>query len=75
MAEKSPGMSSSWKWRLICHQEEDVCPPARIGHAQAAINDKVYIFGGRRGVEMKEQALDDLWVLDCGAIGKELGHK
>jgi len=79
MAEKSPETASStsttasWKWRLICHRKEDVCPPARIGHAQAAIGDKVYIFGGRRGVEMQEQALDDLWVLDCrGDIGTEV---
>mmetsp|Transcript_6975 Transcript_6975/g.7981 ORF Transcript_6975/g.7981 Transcript_6975/m.7981 type:complete len:365 (-) Transcript_6975:50-1144(-) len=72
MAEKSHESTASWKWRPICHVEEDLCPPARIGHSQAVINDKIFIFGGRQGIEMKEQALDDLWVLDCsGAIGTE----
>jgi hypothetical protein len=39
-------------------------PPARIAHAQAVCQEKLYIFGGRAGVAMNEQAMNDLWVLD-----------
>mmetsp|Transcript_5554 Transcript_5554/g.11576 ORF Transcript_5554/g.11576 Transcript_5554/m.11576 type:complete len:309 (-) Transcript_5554:92-1018(-) len=61
-----------WKWRLICGNEDDVRPLPRVGHAQATIGDKVYCFGGRRGIDMNEEALNDLWVLDCsGKIGTE----
>jgi hypothetical protein len=44
---------------------EVVVPPARIGHAQAVYEDRyVYVFGGRAGMAMEEQAMNDLWVLD-----------
>ena len=40
-------------------------PPPRIAHAQAVVQDRyVYIFGGRAGITMQEQALNDLWRLD-----------
>ena len=39
-------------------------PQPRIGHAQAALNGKLVVFGGRTGVEMGEAALDDLWQWD-----------
>ena len=40
-------------------------PPSRIAHAQAVYQNRyVYIFGGRSGVTMQEQPMNDLWVLD-----------
>ena len=40
-------------------------PPPRIAHAQALVQDRyLYIFGGRTGIAMEEQAMNDLWVLD-----------
>jgi len=39
-------------------------PPPRIAHAQAVIGTDLYIFGGRAGITMQEQALDDVWKLD-----------
>jgi hypothetical protein len=58
----------SWRW-LDCSKG----PPERIAHTQAVYDDKfVYVFGGRAGVTMNEQAMDDLWVLDCsGPPGTE----
>ncbi len=38
----------------------DKAPCPRVAHAAAASGDKLYVFGGRQGVEV-EVALDDLW--------------
>ncbi|GKY93250.1 hypothetical protein MPSEU_000292700 [Mayamaea pseudoterrestris] len=54
---------TSLQWRKIdCSHG----PPPRIAHAQAvhAATNKVYIFGGRAGILMGEQALNDLWCYD-----------
>jgi hypothetical protein len=42
-------------------------PSERIAHAQAVdpTNNRVYIFGGRAGVHMNEQAMNDLWCYDA----------
>ena len=42
-------------------------PPFRVAHAQAyhEASSSVFIFGGRAGVMMQEQAMNDLWKLDC----------
>jgi len=42
-------------------------PPLRVAHAQAYhdASSSVYIFGGRAGILMQEQAMNDLWKLDC----------
>jgi N-acetylneuraminic acid mutarotase len=44
-------------------------PLARLGHSSCVVNDSLYIFGGRTGVEMGENSLSDLWaysaVQDC----------
>lgn len=49
-------------------------PPERIAHAQAVASDGcVYIFGGRAGITMQEQAMNDMWKLDCsGEPGTEV---
>jgi len=41
-------------------------PPSRIAHAQAVhvSTQTVYIFGGRAGITMQENALNDLWAWD-----------
>ena len=36
----------------------------RIAHSQCAIGDKIYVFGGRCGVEMSESPLNDLFSYD-----------
>lgn len=63
------GVSSTQPfWNKIdCHATGNPknFPPSRIAHAQAVYNDKhIYIFGGRAGITMKEQAMNDLWMLD-----------
>jgi Kelch motif/Galactose oxidase, central domain len=48
--------------------------PPRLAHAQAYVPSKseVFMFGGRSGVAMNEQAMNDVWKLDCsGPAGKE----
>lgn len=53
------------KWRWISSQP----PPLRVGHAQALHHESssIYIFGGRSGIAMNEQAMNDMWKLDCSA--------
>ena len=62
-----------WKWRSIGAKiGEGKTPPPRVAHAQAAIDGKVYVFGGRMGIMMDEKALNDMWVLDAsGKPGTE----
>lgn len=43
----------------------DESPCARVGHASCSIGNKIYIFGGRTGVEMIETSLGDLHEFDC----------
>ena len=66
------GNNNNWTWRLI-KGENTPMPPERVAHAQAVYNDSfVYIFGGRAGITMQEQAMNDLWCLDCsGPPGSE----
>ena len=58
---------NTWVWRLIEKSGEGavVVPPARVAHAQAVVNGtKLYIWGGRAGIQMQEAAMDDMWVFD-----------
>ena len=59
----------SGQWRLIASD----LPPPRVAHAQAyhAASSSLYIFGGRAGITMQEQAMNDLWRLDCSIPGSE----
>eukprot|EP00045_Choanoeca_perplexa_P001569 m.20646 g.20646 ORF g.20646 m.20646 type:complete len:350 (+) comp11037_c0_seq1:298-1347(+) len=63
-------IEGEWRWRLLSSKD---APPERIAQAQATCDDKyVYIFGGRAGITMDEQAMSDLWMLDCsGKPGDE----
>ena len=62
-----------WKWRSIAGRENGIPSlPSRLGHAQATIGEKIYIFGGRSGIQMDEEPLNDMWVLDAsGKPGTE----
>lgn len=66
--------TETWEWRCI---NTESMPPKRVAHAQAAARDNcIYVFGGRAGVEMKEEAMNDLWKLDAsGKKGSEVWTK
>ncbi|KAL7456054.1 hypothetical protein ACHAWC_007574, partial [Mediolabrus comicus] len=52
-----------WQWIVPTITSSDR-PSARVAHAQAAVNDDtIYIFGGRNGIEMGENAMNDMWML------------
>ena len=53
----SPGM-----WRKI--EASFNSPIPRVAHAQATIGNKIYIFGGRQGIQMEEAPLNDLHCFD-----------
>ncbi|KAI8475700.1 MAG: kelch repeat protein [Monoraphidium minutum] len=46
---------------------DGVSPGPRIAAAMASVGSKIYLFGGRTGVEMSEGARDDLLVFDTAA--------
>jgi len=52
----------TWRWKRM-----EVCgeaPSPRIGHAQAAIDTRLYVMGGRQGITMDEAPLNDLFCFD-----------
>ena len=51
-----------WKW-ISPLPSDGPAPSLRVAHAQAAVGDDVYVFGGRNGIEMGENALNDMWKL------------
>jgi N-acetylneuraminic acid mutarotase len=55
-------MSSPPIWRKI--EASGKSPIPRIAHAQATIDNKIYIFGGRQGIQMEESPLNDLHYFD-----------
>ena len=55
---------SAGTWRNILPAH---APPPRVAHAQAAVDGKLIIFGGRSGVEMGENELGDLWIFEPDA--------
>lgn len=50
-------------WRAV---QTDVVPP-RVAHAQAVVDSKLYVFGGRQGITMEEAPLCDIWAFDLEA--------
>jgi hypothetical protein len=54
-------IASEEEWRCII---PELKPPPRVAHAQAAVGDLVYIFGGRAGITMEEKPMNDLWKFD-----------
>jgi len=62
----APWQPAVWRWHRVLAARQ---PPPRVAHAQAAVDDRfVYIFGGRAGIEMQEEALNDLWRLDTFSL-------
>ncbi|GAX14619.1 hypothetical protein FisN_6Lh402 [Fistulifera solaris] len=60
------------QWRCCVSTTKTSPPPPRIAHAQAVHHHDIYIFGGRAGITMQEQAMNDLWKLNCsGPPGSE----
>ena len=52
------------QWQWIVPTITSDRPSARVAHAQASVgDDTVYIFGGRNGIEMGENAMNDMWML------------
>lgn len=51
-------------WRMVPIKGETF--PSRVAHASAycSTNNKIYMFGGRCGIDMNEAALNDLWCFD-----------
>eukprot|EP01084_Bolivina_argentea_P129206 228220_1 len=47
-------------WRIL-PTNGNVEPIPRVAHAQAIIGDSIWIFGGRQGITMSEQPMNDLW--------------
>lgn len=71
--EASGDGADGWQW--ISPADGDVAPSSRVAHAQASVGDAVYVFGGRNGIEMKEQAMNDLWKLEVVSSGDERSAK
>ena len=44
--------------------DDDKSPPWRVGHAQAIVNEKLYVFGGRTEPAAGDGAMNDMWVYD-----------
>ena len=55
-----------WKGLSVNNNSDVIVPPLRIAHAQAVhtASQIVYIFGGRAGIQMQEDAMNDLWAWD-----------
>ena len=54
---------SPLRWRAI-DTEEGSSPSPRIAHGQAAIGNRIWIFGGRNGVHMGEGPRNDIYYFD-----------
>eukprot|EP00984_Skeletonema_dohrnii_P021604 scaffold10845_cov103-Skeletonema_dohrnii-CCMP3373.AAC.1 len=54
--------TESWQW-IAPTTNDAITPPSRVAHAQAAVGNTIYIFGGRNGIEMGENAMNDMWML------------
>uniref|UniRef100_A0A7S4W1K6 Uncharacterized protein n=1 Tax=Ditylum brightwellii TaxID=49249 RepID=A0A7S4W1K6_9STRA len=64
--------NNEWSWRNLSAAIGSSAPSPRVAHAQAIVNDRVYIFGGRSGISMNESPLNDLWALDTSdGVGNE----
>jgi N-acetylneuraminic acid mutarotase len=58
---------TTWQWK--CAPSTAVRPPPRVAHTQVAVSDQhVYVFGGRAGITMEEQPMNDLWKLDTETL-------
>jgi len=58
----SPNGSNFGIWQKL--EVKNEAPVPRIAHSQAAIGNRIYIFGGRQGTTMHESPLNDLHFFD-----------
>jgi len=64
----------TWSWSPLIMTDT---PPGRERHAAAAINDRLYIFGGRSHPDSTRDGgpyLPDMWVLDVGESSLDHGQ-
>ena len=61
LTESGSDDTASGSWEPVEVKEGSKVPPSRVAHAQADLNEAVYIFGGRCGLAMEEQPMADLW--------------
>jgi hypothetical protein len=61
--------TSNWRWSVV--KTTTSAPQGRFWHSQAAVGNKVVIFGGWDG----RKALDDLWVFDPGERARIRCHR
>jgi N-acetylneuraminic acid mutarotase len=55
------------KWTSFSAPTDSAAPLARVGHAAASVGSKMFVFGGRTGVDQSETSLGDFWEFDLGA--------
>lgn len=69
---KKKTKGDEWQWisptTMTSGDDAIVAPPSRVAHAQAAVGNNIYIFGGRNGIEMGENAMNDMWMLQVDDI-------
>jgi hypothetical protein len=53
--------SKSWSTNELSNGD---VPEARVGHSACSLGDFIYIFGGRNGVDLGENSLNDLYSFD-----------
>eukprot|EP00039_Didymoeca_costata_P020835 m.342575 g.342575 ORF g.342575 m.342575 type:complete len:338 (-) comp21580_c0_seq1:78-1091(-) len=53
--------SGNPSWDTVSAATLDLAPPPRVAHAQACIDGKIYVFGGRQGITMEEAPLNDMY--------------
>lgn len=58
----SPNQSNFGIWQKL--EVKNDAPLPRIAHSQATIGNRIYIFGGRQGIQMEESPLNDLHFFD-----------
>ena len=55
----------TWEEQKLSSASKNIdIPKARIAHAQASVDSKIYIFGGRQSLTMEEAPLNDLYSFD-----------
>jgi len=57
---------ASHRWTRIVSLDDNAnsAPVARVGHAAASVGHRVFVFGGRTGVDQVESTLGDMWEFD-----------
>jgi hypothetical protein len=58
---------STGNWRLVQTRSGSTSPGPRVAATMCAVGSRLYLFGGRTGVDISEGARSDLCVLDTAA--------